>query len=109
MPLSWIFWLLAALSTSQVATAQPSAPPKTTLSAVSKSSALTPIDINHADFKKLMRIKGVGKKRAKAIVQYRQQHGDFKTVNDLAQVKGFTQKRLQTLLLKNQGHVVALP
>jgi competence protein ComEA len=101
--------LLAALSASQVATAQPAAPSKTTVSPVSKSSTFIPIDINHADLKKLMHIKGVGKKRAKAIVQYRQQHGDFKAVNDLAQVKGFTQKRLQTLLLKNQGHVVALP
>lgn len=32
--------------------------------------------------------KGIGKKRAEAIVSYRQNHGNFKSVADLAEVRG---------------------
>ena len=108
MPLCWIFWLLAAISTSQMAVAEP-LPSSENHSAVTSKTPITyPIDINHADLKGLSHIKGLGKKRAQAIIQYRQQHGNFHTINDLAQVKGFTQKRLQTFLSKNQGKITTL-
>jgi competence protein ComEA len=109
MPVSWIFWVLAALTTTQVAMAQAAPTTKVAILPSSKSTVAYPVDINHADLKNLTHIKGVGKKRAKAIIQYRQAHGDFKSVNDLAQVKGFTQKRLQTLLEKNQGKITTHP
>lgn len=47
------------------------------------------IDINAADAATLDRgMKGVGAKTAAAIVDYRTKHGPFKSVDDLAKVKG---------------------
>lgn len=36
-----------------------------------------------------MKITGVGDKKADLILQYRQEHGQFKTVEDLKNVSGF--------------------
>jgi competence protein ComEA len=48
-----------------------------------------PVNINTADAETLAReLKGVGLKRAQAIIEYRQKHGPFKTVDELALVKG---------------------
>lgn len=46
------------------------------------------IDINKADEETLAQLKGVGKKRAKAIVAYRALNGDFVSVEALLNVKG---------------------
>lgn len=47
------------------------------------------IDVNTAGAAELAKaLKGVGMAKAQAIVDYRTQHGPFKTVEDLAQVKG---------------------
>ena len=48
----------------------------------------TSVDINTADVKALTTLKGVGEKKAEAIVTYRKAHGCFETVNALAKVKG---------------------
>lgn len=55
-------------------------------------SAITKIDINHADLAKLTgSFKGIGKKRAEAIIAYRESHKGFKSLEELAEVKGFGQ------------------
>ncbi len=47
------------------------------------------VNINTADKEALMTsIKGVGETRAEAIIAYREQNGDFKSVEDLAEVRG---------------------
>lgn len=46
------------------------------------------VNINTADKATLMTIKGVGEQRAEAIVEYRQKHGPFKSVEQLSQVRG---------------------
>ena len=47
------------------------------------------ININTADKESLMSaIKGVGEKRAEAIIAYREEHGPFKSLEELADVKG---------------------
>ncbi len=47
------------------------------------------VNINTADKETLMTsINGVGEKRAEAIIAYREQNGDFKSVEDLAEVRG---------------------
>ncbi len=47
------------------------------------------VNINTADKETLMTsIKGVGETRAEAIIAYREQNGDFKSVEDLAEVRG---------------------
>ena len=47
------------------------------------------VNINTADKEVLMTsIKGVGEKRAEAIIAYREQNGSFKSVEELADVRG---------------------
>jgi len=47
------------------------------------------VNINTADASTLAQsIKGVGDKRAQAIVDYREQNGAFKTIDGLSNVKG---------------------
>ena len=51
--------------------------------------AATPININKADAAAIASsLDGVGEAKAKAIVAWRDAHGPFKTLDDLAQVKG---------------------
>jgi competence protein ComEA len=47
------------------------------------------VDLNKATVKELLKVKGINSARAKAIVMYRKKHGDFKTVDDLKDVKAF--------------------
>jgi competence protein ComEA len=54
-----------------------------------------PVDINSADVKALANaINGVGAKRAEAIVNYRNQYGSFKSIDDLANVRGISTKTI---------------
>lgn len=50
------------------------------------------VNINTADAPGLMAIKGVGEKKAQAIVKYRKEHGPFKSVDELANVPGIGEK-----------------
>lgn len=47
------------------------------------------VNINTATAKDLMKVKGLNGAKAKAIVAYRKQHGDFKSLDELKDVKGF--------------------
>jgi competence protein ComEA len=52
-----------------------------------------PVDINTADASTLAReLNGIGPARAQAIVAYRNEHGPFKSVDDLALIKNIPQK-----------------
>ncbi len=46
------------------------------------------ININTADDRELMKIKGIGKTVAERIVEYRYQNGNFASIDDLKNVKG---------------------
>ncbi len=52
------------------------------------------VDINSASEKELTQLKGVGKVKAKAIVEYRKGHC-FKDMADLASVKGIGVKTIE--------------
>ena len=56
-----------------------------------------PININTADEAQLTSLKGIGPTKAKAITQYRKEHGPFKTVDDLKHVYGIGDKTLAAL------------
>jgi competence protein ComEA len=59
-------------------------------------SAQDLVNINTADAATLAEaIKGVGIKRAEAIVAYRSEHGPFKSVDELTSVQGIGEKILE--------------
>lgn len=66
---------------------------------------LTKLNLNTADVASLAKsVKGIGQKRAEAIIKYRETHQGFKSINELAQVPGigekFVNKRLDELQQK---------
>lgn len=54
---------------------------------VSSKSVIDLVNINSADPETLHKIKWISKKKAQAIVNYRDKNGSFKTVDDLLKVK----------------------
>jgi len=54
-------------------------------------TAAQTVNINTADKETLMTVKGVGEKRAEAIIAFREQNGPFKSVDDLVLVQGVGQ------------------
>jgi competence protein ComEA len=62
--------------------------------ALKTTQALERIDINSADSKALSLLKGVGMKKAKAIIKYRNDNGKFISVDDLLNVNGIGEKIL---------------
>ncbi len=55
------------------------------------------VNVNTADLKQLIKLPGVGKKKAQAIIDYRETNGDFSSLEDLAKVKGVGKKMLAKL------------
>ena len=53
-----------------------------------KPAAIQKVNINKADLKTLTTLKGIGDKRAKAIIKYRNKSGPFKSPEDIMQVEG---------------------
>lgn len=61
------------------------------------------INVNTADAKALKKaLKGVGGKKAKAIVAFRELHGPFLTIKEMTQVKGLG----KSFMAKNEAKVV---
>ncbi len=61
------------------------------------------INVNTASARQLaVALEGVGEKRAQAIVDYREKHGDFMAVEELLEVKGIGEKVLD----KNRQKIV---
>jgi competence protein ComEA len=55
------------------------------------------INLNTASVQELMRLPGIGEVYARRLVAYRQEHGPFKSVDDLINVKGIGPKKLEKL------------
>ena len=104
LPLS----LLLILSTAALSTAS-AAPPATVVvsatksaNAVSSTTAAKPaaaaaaIDLNSADASTLAReMRGIGESKARAIVEYRRIHGPFRSIDDLALVRGIGARTIE--------------
>ena len=59
------------------------------LSLISFSASAEIVNLNKANASALQHyLKGIGEKKAKSIVQYRQQHKKFKSVEEIQEVKG---------------------
>ncbi len=61
--------------------------------------AFASVDINTATVKELTTLKGIGKKKAEAIIVYRKTHC-FKSADELTKVKGIGKKLLQKTEVK---------
>jgi len=57
--------------------------------------------LNTSTLDDLVTLKGVGHKKAQAILAYRKQTGAFESINDLTKVKGIGEK----ILIDNQGRL----
>ncbi|MBE1160082.1 ComEA family DNA-binding protein [Dyella acidiphila] len=70
--------------------------------------AASPVNINTADAATIAKsLDGIGLSKANAIVAFREEHGPFKSVEELTQVKGIGQATLQrnhdAILLSGEG------
>ena len=100
--------LLLTLSAAALSTAS-AVPPATVVvsatksaTAVSSTTAAKPaaapaaIDLNSADASTLAReMRGIGQSKARAIVEYRRIHGPFRSIDDLALVKGIGARTIE--------------
>ena len=55
------------------------------------------VDLNKATVKELVKLKGIGKKYAERIIEYREKNGDFEKIEDLMKVKGIGQKKFDAI------------
>src|SRR5919205_2058162 len=55
------------------------------------------VNINTASVEELATLPGIGESIAKNIVAYREQNGNFKTVNELMNVKGIGEKKFEKM------------
>ena len=60
-------------------------------------SGIEKINVNKADVEQLSLIKGIGTKKAQAIVDYRLSNGDFMSLDELTGVKGIGDSTLQKI------------
>lgn len=58
------------------------------VAAFSIQPAFAAVDINTATAAQLESVNGIGPKKAEAIIEYRKKHGNFKSVDELENVKG---------------------
>lgn len=65
--------------------------------ASSDQSTMQKVNLNKASAKELMKVKGLNAAKARAIVAYRKKHGDFKSTDDLMNVKGFKKMKSETV------------
>lgn len=55
------------------------------------------ININTADVTQLESLPGIGSQTAEGILEYRETHGAFKSVEEIKEVKGIGDKKYETL------------
>jgi competence protein ComEA len=65
---------------------------------VKKVEADQKININTADIKELTKLKGMGKKKAAKIVEYRSEHGWYRSPHELTNIKGIGKKTVENLM-----------
>lgn len=66
-----------------------------------ESLTVKPIDLNTATLSQLMSLDGIGETKAKAILEYREANGAFRSVSEAALVKGISQTMTDNWVEKN--------
>ncbi|MUV39572.1 ComE operon protein [Lentibacillus sp. JNUCC-1] len=64
---------------------------------VSASSQADKVRINYADKAEVETLPGIGPSKAAAIIAHREEHGLFRTVEDLLEVSGIGEKTLDNI------------
>lgn len=82
------FFAIFSVFTSASYAANPAVADKPAVAVVKPSIQQNAININTADAQTLTDLKGIGPKKAEAIIAWRKANGNFKTVEQLADVKG---------------------
>jgi len=80
------------------------------------TSAMAAVDLNSANQQQLESVKGIGPAKAKAILEYRQKNGPFKTVASIVVLPPSTWREIQaraatlgiTAALEGEGSVLRL-
>ncbi len=62
------------------------------------------IDLNMADVEEIAEIPGIGEERARTIVEFRDEHGDFEDWDDLKEIPGFSERLVEQL--KKGGAII---
>jgi comEA protein len=78
------------------AVALPPATPDSVLDAQAQA-VVAPIDLNRASAKDLQRLPRVGPQTARRIVEYREQNGPFRSLDDLTVIRGIGPKTIDRL------------
>ncbi len=67
------------------------------------------VNVNTATAEELQLLPGIGEARAKAVIELRKRNGGFKSVDELAQVKGIGETALKRLrpYVRTQGKTTA--
>ena len=69
----------------------------TASAAVEKQDGASLVDLNSATREQLMQVKGIGPSLADRIIEFRNEHGPFRRVEDMMKIRGVGEKSLAKL------------
>jgi len=58
---------------------------------------LTPVNLNTASAEELTQLPGIGPELARRVVDYREEHGSFRSVEEIMQVSGIGEKKFKDM------------
>lgn len=60
-------------------------------------------ELNSASVDDLEKIEGIGRKRAEEIVKFREEHGEFKNMEELKKIPGFSSEMMDNIRSGGRG------